>query len=106
MDSGSVNVHFHGLSISPKCHQDDALTLVNTGQTFVYSFFVPEDAAPGLYGYHAHVHGQAESALLGGASGALVVQGIENVQPAVAGLPERILIFRDNLVPAAAAGIE
>ena len=101
MNSGSVNVHFHGLGISPKCHQDDApLTLINTGQTFVYSFFVPEDAAPGLYGYHAHVHGQTESALLGGASGAFVIQGIENVQPAVAGLPERIL---DNLVPTAAA---
>ena len=55
---------------------------------------MPTNAPPGLYAYHGHVHTQAENALLGGASGAIVVQGIENVQPAVAGLPERILMIR------------
>ena len=34
----------------------------------------------------------------GGASGAIVIEGIENVQPAVAGLPERILLIRDQTV--------
>ena len=38
--------------------------------------------------------------MLGGASGALVVEGIERVRPLVAGLPERILILRDQSVPA------
>ena len=37
--------------------------------------------------------------MLGGASGAIVVDGIENVNPEVAGLPARTLIIRDNLVP-------
>ena len=32
----------------------------------------------------------------GGASGAIIVDGIENVQPAVAGLPERVLLIRDE----------
>ncbi len=32
----------------------------------------------------------------GGASGAIIVDGIENVQPAVAGLPERVLLIRDQ----------
>jgi hypothetical protein len=40
----------------------------------------------------------------GGATGAIVVDGIENIQPAVAGMPERILLLRDqgvagNLTP-------
>jgi FtsP/CotA-like multicopper oxidase with cupredoxin domain len=35
----------------------------------------------------------------GGASGAIIVEGIEKVNPAVAGLPQRLMIVRDNLVP-------
>jgi len=31
----SVNMHFHGLNTSPKCHSDEVIhTLVNSGQTF------------------------------------------------------------------------
>ena len=32
----------------------------------------------------------------GGASGALIVEGIERANPAVAGLPERVLVIRDQ----------
>src|SRR5207302_8422756 len=51
---------------------------------------------PGLYWYHPHVHGLAERDLLGGATGALVVDGIQNVQPAVRGMRQRILVIRDQ----------
>jgi hypothetical protein len=34
----------------------------------------------------------------GGASGAIVVDGIENLQPTVAGSPERMLLLRDQIV--------
>src|ERR1700730_2172319 len=37
----------------------------------------------------------AEAAVFGGASGALVVEGINNVQPAVAGYRHRVLVIRD-----------
>jgi FtsP/CotA-like multicopper oxidase with cupredoxin domain len=59
----------------------------------------PSNEPPGLYWYHPHVHGIAEHAVQGGAAGAIVVDGIENVQPAVSGLPERILLVRDQNVP-------
>ena len=29
----------------------------------------------------------------------IVIEGIENINPAVAGIPQRVLIVRDNLVP-------
>src|SRR5205823_2376879 len=41
-------------------------------------------------------HGLATAAVQGGASGALIVEGIENVNPEVAGLPQRVLVVRDN----------
>jgi len=93
----SVNMHFHGTNTSPKCHSDEVIhTLVNSGQTFTYTLKIPKDEPPGLYWYHPHIHGISSVAVQGGATGAIVVEGIQNIQPAVAGLPERILIIRDQ----------
>ncbi|MFZ0497010.1 MAG: multicopper oxidase domain-containing protein [Methylocella sp.] len=95
----SLNVHYHGTNTTPACHGDEVIhTIINSGETFNYSVLFPANEPPGLYWYHPHVHGIAEAAVQGGASGAIVVEGIENVQPAVAGLPERILFIRDQTV--------
>ncbi len=100
MNSSSVNIHYHGTNLSPTCHQDEVIkTLVNSGETFQYNVTFPSDEPPGLYWYHPHVHGIAEHALQGGAAGAIVVDGIEAAQPAVAGLAQRILVVRDQNVP-------
>lgn len=99
-DASSVNIHYHGTNTSPTCHSDEVIhTLINSGQSFTYNIMFPPDEPPGLYWYHPHVHGIAEAAVQGGASAAIVVEGIQNVQPAVAGLPERILIIRDQVLP-------
>ena len=93
----SLNVHFHGTNTSPACHSDQVVhTIINSGETFKYSVQFPANEPPGLYWYHSHVHGLSEAAVQGGASGAIIVDGIENVQPAVAGLPERVLFIRDQ----------
>jgi FtsP/CotA-like multicopper oxidase with cupredoxin domain len=97
MTASSVNIHYHGTNTSPTCHSDEVIkTLINFGQTFQYNVAFPTNEPPGLYWYHPHVHGNAEKALLGGAAGALVVDGIEDVQPAVSGLRHRIIILRDQ----------
>jgi FtsP/CotA-like multicopper oxidase with cupredoxin domain len=100
MESNSVNIHFHGTNAAPTCHQDEVIkTLVNAGQTFQYNVQFPRNEPPGLYWYHPHVHGISESIVQGGAAGALVVDGIEDVQPAVAGMRQRVLVVRDQTVP-------
>ena len=97
MTMSSLNIHYHGTNTSPTCGQDEVIkTLINYGQTFQYNVAFPTNEPPGLYWYHPHIHGIAEPAVLGGASGAIVVDGIENVQPAVSELPQRILILRDQ----------
>ncbi len=60
---------------------------------------IPQNTPPGLYWYHPHIHGTMDGFVQGGASGAIIVEGIQNIQPAVAGLRERTLIFRDQPVP-------
>jgi FtsP/CotA-like multicopper oxidase with cupredoxin domain len=98
VDASSVNMHFHGVNAPPTCAGDEVIyTLIDSGHTFTYNFQIPIDEPPGLYWYHPHIHGLAEAAVLGGATGAIVVDGIENVQTAVSGLPERILVVRDQV---------
>ena len=98
----SVNVHYHGTNTSPQCHGDQVIhTVINSGETFNYSLQFPANEPPGLYWYHPHIHGLAEAAVQGGASGAIIVGGIANFQPAVAGLPERVLVVRDQPVAGA-----
>jgi FtsP/CotA-like multicopper oxidase with cupredoxin domain len=98
MTATSTNLHFHGLTIPPVCHQDDVLyTSIPPGDTpFQYRFRIPENEPPGLYWYHPHIHGFSKVQVLGGASGALIVEGIERANKDVAGLPERVLVIRDQ----------
>lgn len=100
MGNSSLNIHYHGTNTSPTCHSDEVIkTIINSGQTFQYNVAFPTNEPSGLYWYHPHVHGIAEHAVQGGASGAIVVDGIEDSQPAVSGLKERILMVRDQPVP-------
>jgi FtsP/CotA-like multicopper oxidase with cupredoxin domain len=97
MTAGSMNIHYHGTNVSPSCHQDNVVkTLINPTSTFHYSVQFPTNEPPGLYWYHPHVHMLAEAAVYGGAEGALVVDGITNVQPAVAKLRQQVIVIRDQ----------
>lgn len=98
MTATSTNLHFHGLTIPPVCHQDDVLktSISPRDPPFEYRFRIPADEPPGLYWYHPHIHGFSKAQVLGGASGALIVEGIERANKEVAGLPERVLIIRDQ----------
>lgn len=97
MTGTSTNIHYHGTNTSPACGADNVVkTLVNSGQTFQYSVLIPAQETTGLFWYHGHVHGLSEASVQGGAAGLLVVDGIQNVQPAVAGLRQRFLTVRDQ----------
>ncbi len=100
MTASTTNLHFHGLNIPPTCHQDEVLrTAVEPGDTpFEYRIHIPADEAPGLYWYHPHPHGFSERQVLGGASGALIVEGIERAAPVVVGMPQRVLVLRDQRI--------
>ena len=100
MSSNVTNLHLHGMNISPACHGDEVIrTFIRPNQTWEYRIQIPVNEQPGLYWYHPHPHGFSEGQVLGGASGALIVEGIEQINPEVAGLPERIFVLRDQFLP-------
>ncbi len=94
----STNLHFHGLTVPASCHQDEVLkTSIQPGDPlFEYRFRIPENEPPGLYWYHPHIHGFSKAQVLGGLSGAMIIEGIERANAEVAGLPERVLVIRDQ----------
>jgi len=98
MTVDATNMHYHGMNVPPKCHQDDVInTLIQPGTPgFKYKIPIPATQPPGLYWYHAHVHGFTEFQVNGGAAGALIVEGMEKVHPEVAGLAERVFIIRQQ----------
>jgi FtsP/CotA-like multicopper oxidase with cupredoxin domain len=100
MSASATNIHFHGTNVSPVCGQDEVVhTLVQPGQSFDYNVQIPANEPPGLYWYHPHPHGFSEGQVQGGATGALIVEGLQNVDPALAGLTERTFVIRDQVLP-------
>jgi FtsP/CotA-like multicopper oxidase with cupredoxin domain len=104
MGANVSNIHFHGTNVAPVCGQDEVVhTLVQPGQSFDYNVTIPTTEPAGLYWYHPHPHGISEGQVQGGATGALIVQGLQNVFPALAGMPTRTLVIRDQVLPASEA---
>ena len=92
------------MNAAPVCGQDEVVhTLIEPGQSFDYNVQIPANEPPGLYWYHPHPHGFSEGQVQGGATGALIVEGLQNVDPALAGLTERTFVVRDQVLPASEA---
>ncbi|WP_246799313.1 multicopper oxidase family protein [Bradyrhizobium sp. CCBAU 51753] len=90
------NLHFHGMSVSPQGNSDNVFVHVQPGETFEYRVSIPAAGrqGPGLFWYHPHAHGFVDDQILGGMSGALVVDGIDQLFPLLHGLPERFFLIK------------
>jgi len=57
-----------------------------------------------MYWYHPHPHGFSEEQVLGGASGALIVEGIAPAKASGGGLPGANYDFADQPIPIGTTG--
>jgi suppressor of ftsI len=96
LTEGFTNLHFHGMSVSPRGRSDNVFIHLLPGHEFHYEVMIPRAGRqePGLYWYHPHGHGFVTKQMLGGMSGALVVDGADTQFPIVASLPERFFLFK------------
>lgn len=95
-----TNMHFHGMHVSPSGRSDNVLRTVPPGTTARYVVHVPLDATPGTYWYHSHWHdapvGNAEPQVMGGLSGTLIVDGLQERLPdALRNIVERNVVLKD-----------
>lgn len=98
-----MNLHFHGLVVSPNPPADNVLaTLAMPGGTLHYVVPIPRTQDAGLYWYHPHVHGETNYQVGdAGMSGAIVVGGLEQHLRGLAAMTQRLMIVREVVSSAA-----
>jgi suppressor of ftsI len=91
-----TNIHFHGMHVSPKGDGDNVFRTFAPGTTVHSKIVLPKDHSPGTYWYHAHFHGLTEPQVMGGMSGLIVVEGLEQLLPkALRSIRQRQIAIRD-----------
>jgi FtsP/CotA-like multicopper oxidase with cupredoxin domain len=71
----TMNMHYHGLHVSPAGNSDNVLLNIGPHTKFEYEVNVPIDHPSGTFWYHPHRHGSTALQVASGASGALIIRG-------------------------------
>lgn len=74
-DENSLNLHTHGLTVSPSGMSDNIFREMRPGTTNLVQIDIPKDHPSGTYWYHVHKHGSVTYQFLGGMAGFLIVKG-------------------------------
>lgn len=90
-----TNLHFHGLDVSPLGNGDNVFVHVQPGSAFTYRITIPRKHV-GLFWFHPHMHGDVDRQIIGGMSGAIVVEGSDGLYPFLKNLAERIVLFKHH----------
>ena len=97
----ATNAHYHGLNVSPRVDVFDGTVSDNvfvhtvSGAITDYKVQIPANHHAGLYWYHSHMHGSAQAQVMGGLSGGLVIEGLLDPVPELAGIRERLVLLKD-----------
>ena len=69
MTSSPINLHVHGVHVSPKGNADNVMLHIPAGMSNTYTYHIPKSMPQGAYWYHSHLHtltaAQSISALAG-----------------------------------------
>ncbi|MGH8907966.1 MAG: multicopper oxidase family protein [Egibacteraceae bacterium] len=76
-----TNIHYHGLHVTPLGTGDNIFREFADGQTYQSEVQVPTNHTRGMFWYHVHHHGNSQGQVMGGMSGLLIIEGIEELLP-------------------------
>jgi FtsP/CotA-like multicopper oxidase with cupredoxin domain len=79
----TLNLHTHGLTVSPLGMSDNIFREMRPGTTNLIQIDIPSDHPSGTFWYHVHKHGSVTYQFLGGMAGFLIVEGGEGTLDAV-----------------------
>jgi FtsP/CotA-like multicopper oxidase with cupredoxin domain len=99
-----LNLHTHGLTVSPGGNSDNVLLSIPQGRSNRYVIDIPEDQYHGLYWYHPHIHGLADDQVYAGLAGEIVVGRADGDYRELDGLEVRSMMIRYNVVEPNADG--
>jgi FtsP/CotA-like multicopper oxidase with cupredoxin domain len=56
LKSSPVNLHVHGIHVSPKGNSDNVMVHIPAGMSNTYTYEIPKNMPQGAYWYHSHLH--------------------------------------------------
>ena len=69
MTSSPLNLHVHGVHVSPKGNADNVMLHIPAGESNTYTYNIPKNMPQGAYWYHSHLHTLTTAARLFGHGG-------------------------------------
>lgn len=95
-----LNLHTHGLHVSPSGNSDNVLLSIPAGMGNTYSYDVPKNMPNGLYWYHSHRHTMTTQQTYAGLAGLLEIGRPDGNLPLVTQnkIPVRDMAIQYNFV--------
>ena len=100
LTSAPLNLHTHGLHVSPSGNADNVLVSIPAGMGNTFDYAVPTDMPNGLYWYHPHRHMVSAQQVYAGLAGMLEIGRPDGNLPLVTknNIPIRDMALQYNFV--------
>ncbi len=100
LESAPLNLHTHGLHVSPSGNADNVLLSIPAGMGNTYEYAVPPNMPDGLYWYHSHRHTVTAQQTYMGLAGMLEIGRPDGNVPLVTtnNIPIRTMALQYNYV--------
>jgi len=107
MTSSPINLHVHGLHVSPEGNSDNVMLHIPPGLGNTYTYNVPTNMPQGAYWYHGHLHGLTAAQVYLGLVGLLSIGRTDGNLPVVTEkkIPIRNMLLQYNFVHNRAGGL-
>lgn len=104
--SSPMNLHVHGVHVSPKGNSDNVMLHVPAGMSNTYVYDIPKNMPQGAYWYHSHLHTLTAAQTYSGLAGLLAIGRTDGNLPIVTEkkIPIRNMVLQYNGVPGRANG--
>lgn len=100
-DFNTTNLHVHGIQTVPHLFKpvgtsnpSAPMIAIEPGQTFSYTFPVPDNHPSGLHWYHPHHHGSTDVQVSNGMAGLIVVRGPIDEVPEIKAAKEQFIVVQ------------
>ena len=100
MASSPLNLHVHGVHVSPKGNADNVMLHIPGGASNTYTYNIPKTMPQGAYWYHSHLHGLTTPHVYYGMAGLLAIGRTDGNLPLVtqSQIPIRNMVLQYNYV--------
>ena len=107
LTSSPLNLHVHGVHVSPKGNSDNVMLHIPAGMSNTYTYRIPKNMPQGAYWYHSHLHGLTTSHVYYGLAGLLAIGRTDGNIPLVTqhDIPIRNMVLQYNAVFDRAGGL-